>query len=210
MSPAELSQLFMGYGLLGGFAIGLLEKLVPIAPSYLVLMFLGFVEGSAASLSMLILASALGSLAGTMVWYLVGRCVGEGRVSRLVGRYGRYVHFSTATYDHLVGSFRRNARVATFVGQLIPVVRLYLALPAGVLRIGMGRFVPSAAAGILIYNAIFMTIGFVLRGSAHEPLSIGGWVMGVLAGMEITGLILANRWAAKAKAVDCRAPASTL
>ena len=55
-------------------------------------------------------------------------------------------------------------------------MRIYLALPAGVLRLEPRAFVAATAIGTVIWNMPFLTLGYALRGSGRDPVGIGFWV----------------------------------
>jgi membrane protein DedA with SNARE-associated domain len=79
-------------GLAGIACVALAEKLLPIAPSYVVLMFLGMAAAANGhALPVLLLVTAAASTLGTMLWYTAGRCFGPVRAAALVERLGKYV-----------------------------------------------------------------------------------------------------------------------
>ncbi len=76
----------------------------------------------------LILVTTVASTLSAICWYGIGHALGEERTHNLVKRYGRYVGLKEAVYLSLAGRYTRNAFIATFMGQTIPVVRCYLSL----------------------------------------------------------------------------------
>lgn len=190
MGAHDILNLFLGLGLFGAFAISFAEKFVPVVPSYVILMFLGMTAQDALSLSSLILATAVGSLAATLGWLGIGRALGERRVERAVGRWGRFVFFKMKSYRSLASAYRRNRFWVTLFGQTVPVARVYLGLPAGVLRLRPVAFAVPAALGILCWNIPFLTLGFVLKGSAMSPDHLGLWVSAILIAAELLILLL--------------------
>jgi membrane protein DedA with SNARE-associated domain len=186
MTAPDVVQAFLHLGLVGMVAIGAVEKFAPVVPSYVILMLLGMTVSDGPHLALTILATACGSLIGSSIWYSIGRGLGDQRVEGAVERFGRYVFFSPSTYQRLAGAYRRNHFWATLIGQTVPVARIYLALPAGVFRLRPGSFVAAAAIGILLWNAPFLALGYLLKGSGHDPFDVGFWMSLVLVGMEAT------------------------
>lgn len=86
-SPLYASLLDMG--LLGIVALAFAEKLIPVLPSYLMLVFLGatYVSG-VPELIVLVLATVCGSTLGALFWYGIGRLAGKERTDALVARFG--------------------------------------------------------------------------------------------------------------------------
>lgn len=189
MDAAHLVAMVLSFGLPGLLFIALAEKFTPIIPSYVLLMLLGMTLPNSGMLALAILATAVGSLTGSVIWYGAGRLFGAARVERIVARFGKYVFFNGRHYQSLANAYRRNHFWVTLVGQTIPVARIYLALPAGVFAIQPIVFVGAAALGILLWNAPFLTLGYLLRGSGHDPVHVGFWVSAALVATEMTILV---------------------
>lgn len=176
MDPSDILPILLGYGLAGVFVMALLEKFAPIVPSYLMLILFGTAAAGEAELGAFLAVTVAGSFTATAAWYAIGRVLGEKRVQAAVGRYGRYVFFNLDTYAYLAGSYRRNSFAVTLIGQTIPVARIFLALPAGVLAIPTATFLIAAACGIALYNFAFLVVGFALRDTSSDPVEVGLWV----------------------------------
>lgn len=185
MDQTSLISMFLALGITGMFGIALFEKLVPIVPSYLILLTLGAVAPDGWTLLKAWIATVAGSAIGTGVLYLVGRYVGEQRVLTLVKLYGRYVFFSFEKYQRLARYFRSKHLTVTFIGQLIPVARIYLALPAGVLSIRPSAFLIASTMGIACYNSLFLLVGYALRNAGHDPLWTGVLLTIFLVAIEV-------------------------
>ncbi len=131
---------FAAYGLAGAFLLALLERLVPVVPSYGLFIFLGSaLVVRPLDLLPLIVVATLASTLSALCWYGIGHALGEVRTRALVKRYGCYVGLRESLYLSLAGRYSRNAFIATFMGQTIPVVRCYLSLPAAYWRCRWAR-----------------------------------------------------------------------
>lgn len=165
----------LAYGFGGIVCLATMEKFVPLIPSYLLLLFLGMAVSDINGLGNTILAATTGSTLGAMCWYYLGKFWGAGRVAGLVRRYGRYLFVSMQFYNRMTNAYRRNHFWVTLSGQLIPAVRIYLALPAGVLRLHFPTFAAATCIGSLLWNVTFLCLGYIIRATHHDPVKVGFW-----------------------------------
>jgi membrane protein DedA with SNARE-associated domain len=120
-------------------------------PSEVVMLFAGFAvadPGQSAShhhLTMvgIVLAGLLGTIVGSWVAYAVGR---GGRLE-LFERHGAKLHMGPAQIARGDEWFQRHGEVAVLFGRMIPVVRAFVSLPAGVARMPLGRFTVFSLIG---------------------------------------------------------------
>ena len=126
---------FAGYG---GIVIlmGIESACIPL-PSELIMPFAGYlVFQGTMSLVWVATAGAIGCNVGSLVAYEIG-CYG-GRP--LVERYGRWILMGRRELDAADRFFARWGYLAVFVGRLLPVIRTFIALPAGIARMPRIRF----------------------------------------------------------------------
>jgi membrane protein DedA with SNARE-associated domain len=109
---------------------------VPL-PSELIMPFGGYLvyEGTF-KLFWLATAGALGCNLGSLVAYEIGSYGGR----TLVERYGHWILMTRRELDWADHFFARWGYLAVFIGRLLPVIRTFIALPAGVARMPRGRF----------------------------------------------------------------------
>jgi len=175
----------IAYGTIGAALLALLERLVPVVPSYGLFIFLGSaLADRLADLPLLIAATTLGSTLGAVCWYGLGFALGEERTHQLVKRYGRYVWLREPLYLSLAGRYSRNAFVATFIGQTVPVVRIYLSLPAGILALPLATFTLAVLAGSLLWVGGFITLGYGMHVLGWNPFLATIGAVGVLLVVE--------------------------
>ena len=110
------------------------------------------------SLTLALVCGIGGSVLGALVNY--GLAVWLGRP--LLHRYGRYVLISEASLERAEAFFRRHGEIGTFVGRMVPVIRQYISLPAGLARMRLDRFVAYTAAGAGIWCGILTAIGWYI------------------------------------------------
>jgi membrane protein DedA with SNARE-associated domain len=158
------------YGLLGAALLALAERLIPVVPSYGLFIFLGSsMVVTPIDLAPLIIATTLASSFGAVCWYGLGHALGEERTHNLVKRFGRYVWLREPVYLSLSDRYSRNAFIATFIGQTIPVVRVYLSLPAGILALPLLTFTLAVLSGSALWVGAFTSLGYGLHVLGWNP-----------------------------------------
>ncbi len=110
------------------------------------------------NLSLVIFSGIIGSLLGALFNYWISIKVGR----PFFERYGRYLFVSMETLDRSEVFFRRHGHISTFVGRLIPGVRQYISLPAGVARMPLMSFCLFTAAGAGIWVVVLALAGYWL------------------------------------------------
>lgn len=151
----------------GAFGVGLLmllENVFPPIPSELIMPLAGFnaATGSMSLIAVILMGSA-GSLAGALLWYWIGRRLGAQRLKRLAARHGRWLTILPEDLDRSNDWFRRHGGEAVLIGRLIPTVRTFISVPAGVARMPLGVFLAYSAIGTLVWTAILALAGFWLQ-----------------------------------------------
>ena len=116
--------------------MGIESACVPL-PSEVIMPFAGYqVYLGHLSLWGVATAGALGCNAGSALAYWVG--AGGGRP--MVERFGRYVLLSRRDLDRTTHFFNKYGAITVLVGRLLPVVRTFIALPAGIARMPQLKF----------------------------------------------------------------------
>ena len=103
----------------------------------------------------------LGSLAGALFNYYLALKLGR----RFLMRYGKYILISEDTILKMEDFFNKHGHVSTFFGRLIPVVRQYISLPAGLSRMNLFVFSVFTSLGAGIWVAILAFLGYFLGGN---------------------------------------------
>jgi len=110
------------------------------------------------SLSLVIVSGIAGSVLGACFNYWLA--VKWGRP--LFERYGRYVLLSPATLERSERFFARHGHISTFVGRLLPGIRQYISLPAGLARMNLPLFIVFTALGAGIWVIILALVGYLI------------------------------------------------
>jgi len=150
---------YVGVGLL--VAVGYLHLLVP---TQLVLPLAGFLVGEGRFSFLLVLAaSTIGGVVGSIILYFPGIWIGEERMRRFVEKYGRFVFVYVSDLDKASDMFERHGRKAVLIGHLLPGVTALISIPAGIKRMPIyGSFMLYTILGSALWNGIFITLGWVL------------------------------------------------
>ncbi|GAB4374097.1 MAG: DedA family protein [Deltaproteobacteria bacterium] len=115
-------------------------------PSEVIMPFAGYlVFRGEHSLWAVALAGAIGCVLGSVPAYYLGMYGGR----PLIERYGKYVLISPRDLDLADRWFARHGEATVFFARLLPVVRTFIAFPAGVARMEMTRFLAYTFAGSL-------------------------------------------------------------
>jgi membrane protein DedA with SNARE-associated domain len=150
-------------GLLGaGFLIAVEVVVLPI-PSEVVLLLTGF-NVSVGSFSFIgaVLATTAGSVAGASLLYGFGYGFSKARVELLIERFGKYVGISSNDLAKTFTWFDRYGTFVVFFGRLLPVIRSLVSIPAGLAQMALPKFLALTAAGSLIWNSIWISLGAAL------------------------------------------------
>ena len=161
-----ITSVVEGLGYLGVAVLTFLENVFPPIPSELVIPLAGFVAARGElSVVPVIIAGSLGSLAGAVVWYVIGRRIGERRLRAWVDRHGKWLTLSASDVDRAQEWFRRHGGVAVFVGRLIPGVRTFVSLPAGFNAMPFALFLLYSLLGTVAWTAALTYAGVILQAS---------------------------------------------
>ncbi|MFQ6020757.1 MAG: DedA family protein [Candidatus Aenigmatarchaeota archaeon] len=146
-------------GYLGIFIWMLLESAnIPI-PSEIIMPFSGYlVYLGKFSMIGIIFVGALGNLVGSIISYYIG--LKEGR--SFIEKYGKYFLLG---HKHIKLSekwFKRYGTETIFFSRLLPIVRTFISLPAGIGKMNIKKFIIYTFIGSLIWSAILGYLGFIL------------------------------------------------
>jgi membrane protein DedA with SNARE-associated domain len=125
--------------------MGIESACIPL-PSEIIMPFSGYlVYTGRFTLWGAAVAGAIGCVVGSIIAYWVGMYGGR----PFIERYGRYVLISKHDLDLADGWFARRGEVIVFSSRLLPVIRTFIAFPAGVARMNLTRFVIYTFVGSL-------------------------------------------------------------
>ena len=152
---------FLGYPAIA--LIMLLENVFPPIPSELVMPLAGFlVVQNRFSFLGIVIAGVVGSVAGALVLYYIGRWSDERVIRTFIRRFGPWMLIDESDLDRAMGYFERYSQPVVFFGRLIPLIRSLISIPAGMNRMPMGRFLVLTTLGSSIWTALLAAAGLIL------------------------------------------------
>lgn len=162
-----LERLYETFGYVGVVAAMTIESAALPLPSELILPLAGFsvaravpepLSGVPWSYWGAVAAGVIGNTAGSLVGYAIGARGGR----PLLERYGRYVLISRHDLDLADRHFARWGDATVCVSRLLPIVRTFISIPAGVARMPLGRFVAFSLVGAIPWVMLLVWGGVVL------------------------------------------------
>jgi membrane protein DedA with SNARE-associated domain len=140
------------------------------------------IHGHASAYLAIALAGIAGNLVGALAGWLIGRFAGIEVAERV-----RFLHITPARLARAKRWFDRFGRIAVPVGFLTPGIRSFVAIPAGVARMPVGRFLALALVGCTVFC-------FGLAGGGWAVGSSYGSVRRYLDYVVIAALVLLVAW----------------
>lgn len=151
-------------GALGVALLMLAENVFPPIPSELIMPLAGFKAATGdLSLWAVLVAGTLGSVLGAVIWYELGRALGEERFLALVDRFGVWATVSRDDAEHALDWFRRRGAMAVFFGRLVPAVRTLISVPAGLAGMRRLPFILMSSLGSAVWVTLLTGAGYLLE-----------------------------------------------
>ncbi|HRY82641.1 MAG TPA: DedA family protein [Candidatus Moranbacteria bacterium] len=153
------SFIIWGISLLGYSGVALMMAIesacIPL-PSEIIMPFSGYlVFKGQFSLLGVSLAGAIGCVIGSILAYWIGYIGGR----PLAEKYGRYVLVTKHDLDIADNFFKKYGNTAVFISRLLPVVRTFISLPAGIARMNFWQFITYTFLGSFPFCFLLAYIG---------------------------------------------------
>lgn len=143
----------------GIFLLMLIESSFIPFPSEVVMIPAGYLSSKGEmNIVLVVLCGLLGSLLGALVNYYLAIKLGR----PLLLRYGKYVMFNADSLQRMEDFFVRHGHISTFTGRLIPMVRQYISIPAGLARMNLSVFCLYTSLGAGIWVIILTVLGYYI------------------------------------------------
>jgi membrane protein DedA with SNARE-associated domain len=154
----HLIPLLETYGLLTIFISMTLESACIPIPSEIVVPYGGWLasQGYVQFWQVVVVATAA-NLVGSSIAYWIGRTGGRA----LFLRYGRYVFIRPEHLDSAERWFARRGEITVFFTRMMPVVRTFISVPAGIARMKFGKFLVYSALGAVLWNLGLAYLGYL-------------------------------------------------
>ncbi|WP_439898161.1 DedA family protein [Helicobacter cholecystus] len=156
-------------GYLGIFMMMFLESSFFPFPSEVVMIPVGvLIYKGEMNVYLAIVCGVGGSLCGALLNYYLALKMGRA----FILRYGKYVFFTPESMRKIEVFFKKHGHISTFVGRLLPGVRQYISLPAGIAKMNLGKFCIFTTFGAGIWVCILTWIGYSLAYLVQDPQTI--------------------------------------
>lgn len=162
-----LERAYATFGYLGVVvAMGIESAAIPV-PSEIILPLAGFsvaqavgepLTGQPWSYWGAVIAGVVGNTLGSLVAYAVGAYGGR----PLLERYGKYVLISTHDLDVADRHFKRWGDATVFFSRMLPIVRTFISVPAGIARMPLWRFIAFSVLGAIPWVMLLVWGGMAL------------------------------------------------
>ena len=147
------------FGYFGIFFLMFLESSFIPFPSEVVMIPAGYLAHlGKMNFFLAILCGILGSLCGALLNYYLALIFGR----EILIKFGKYVLFDEKTMIKMEAFFAKHGHISTFSGRLIPVIRQYISLPAGLGKMPLALFCFYTSLGAGIWLIILATLAYFL------------------------------------------------
>jgi membrane protein DedA with SNARE-associated domain len=151
----------------GYFGVGLLmfiETVFPPIPSEVIMPLAGVhAAQTGGSLAGVVIAGTIGAMLGNAFWFALAWKLGLDRFERFALRYGRVLTLDHAEIERGQRLFDRFGGALVGFGRVVPTIRSLISVPAGLVHMGVWRFLLYSTLGSFIW-----TLG----------LAVAGWYLG--------------------------------
>ena len=171
-------------GYVGIFLLMIAESaLIPI-PSEVIMPFSGYLVSSGKfNVAYVIIAGSIGNLVGSLVTYYIGLRLGR----EFILKYGKYVLLRKSHLEITESYFKKYGDRSTFISRMLPAVRTYISLPAGVAKMNPKKFITYTLIGSIIWNSALTYIGIQLGQEWKNILHYSNYFDGIV----VIGVIVA-------------------
>lgn len=193
-----LEQIIDTINSLGYVGIALLmalENIFPPIPSELIMPLGGFtVSQGKLEFLYVVIAGTVGSVLGATPWYFLGKYWGLRRTKKIADKYGKWLTVTGEDVEKAKTWFDKRGYVATALGRLVPGIRTYISIPAGISKMPLLPFFIYSTLGSVVWVFLLTYAGYVL-GENYER--VGTYLKPISAVVLIAVLSLSIYWIIK-------------
>lgn len=171
----HIQDIYLSVGYVGIILAMALESCCIPLPSEIVMPVAGYVAVTHPDRFSLVgvgIAGAIGCLIGSAIAYGIGASGGR----PLLLKYGKYILISKADSDRADRWFAKYGSGVAFFSRLLPVIRTYISLPAGIARMNLVKFLVFTLLGSLPWTFLLAYIGYKLGAQIQSGMTQLGTV----------------------------------
>lgn len=159
----NLTSLISAYGVWAVFVLMTAESaLIPI-PSEITMTFAGFLAGRGVlNFWLVVFVGTFANLVGSLLAYWLGYAKGEDWVRFAIKKWGKWLLIREQEYDKAEEWFIRYGQAVTFTSRLLPIVRTFISLPAGIAKMNLIYFSILTFIGSFLWSGFLAWIGLKL------------------------------------------------
>ena len=168
----NLTNLIESYGLLTIFVLMTAESVLIPIPSEITMPFAGFMVGRGAmSFWAVVFTGAFANLTGSLLAYWLGFVKGEKWLRMAIRKWGKWLLMKESEFDKAKNWFHTKGQWVSFGSRMLPVVRTFISLPAGIAKMNLPLFSLLTFLGSFIWTAVLTYMGLKLgqNWQALEP-----------------------------------------
>lgn len=132
------------------------EIILPIGGKMVADGIIGIADGIIGNLIWANVAAAAGSIAGSLLAYYVGYYGGR----TFILKYGKYFFVHEKNFHKAEKTFNKYGEAAVFFGRLLPIIRTFISLPAGISRMNVKKFLAFSLLGMIPWNFALIFLGY--------------------------------------------------
>ncbi|MEM4051567.1 MAG: DedA family protein [Thermoplasmata archaeon] len=148
------------YGYTAIFFLMMLESMMLPIPSEVIIPFGGFLAYKGyLNIYGVITAATLGGVVGSYIAFLIGYYGGR----PFILKYGKYMLIDKENLNRAEKWFNKYGRISVFTTRLVPVIRTFISLPAGIAKMKTSLFLFYTFLGSLIWSIFLGILGYLLK-----------------------------------------------
>lgn len=185
-----LTNLIESYGLLAVFILMTAESVLIPIPSEITMPFAGFMAGRGIlDFWTVVFVGTFANLTGSLIAYWLGYVKGEKWLRMAIKKWGKWLLIKESEYDKAKDWFQTKGQWVSFGSRMLPIVRTFISLPAGIAKMNIFLFSLFTFLGSFIWSALLTYLGLKMGQNwiAIEPyfqkfqfLIIGLFVAGIM------------------------------
>ena len=198
-----MQQFIASYGYLAIFVLMLAESACIPVPSELIMTFggalaAGAVPGTQLNLIGVILAGTAGNVAGSYIAWAAGRYGGQPAVRK----WGKRFRLREHDLDRAVAWFDRHGNKAVLIARMLPVVRTFISLPAGIAGMPPLRFGIYTTLGCLPWTTALAVAGYAVGANWESIVNAFHGPSYIIAGIVAVAVVIAVWWYLRRRPAD--------
>ena len=158
-----ITQSIADWGYMGIVLLMFLENILPPIPSEVIMPLAGFTiaEGKLSFLGV-ILSGVMGSILGALPWYYLGKNWGEKKLRKWIELRGQWLTLSVEDLERSQEWFNCYGNWVVLLGRVIPGIRTYISIPAGLENMQLFSFLVYSTVGTTLWISFLTVIGYWL------------------------------------------------